>query len=418
MDINSYLLLVAVIVFLGYLAEWGFRKINIPDTLLLILVGFIIGPNVLNYADPARLGTLAPLFTTFTLLFLMFDGSLSIDLKSFAEGIGAGITIGVTNFIISSLVVAGVFYLITADVISALMLGFALGGVSSAFIIPILKQVTVDKKLYSVLTLESALTDVLAIVFAITMIGLIDLPVFNIKSVFSQIASLFFVAGVVGIMGGFLWMYMEDKLVNGDSNYMMTVAYVVLIYFLAEYLGGNGAIAAMAFGIVIANSRILTEIGEKIKKPKKKQGEEEKKTRITNIVSRRERQFYQEISFFLKTFFFVYIGLLLNAENWKALLLGTAIAAAIMLLRNISWFLTKSYKPHERELVNALFARGIAPAAIVLLAKGKGLLGDALTTDTVYVVITATIIFSSARLFIYKRKLNKGAISRKNIDKS
>ena len=89
------------------------------------------------------------------------------------------------------------------------MLGFALGGISSAFIIPMLKQITVNKKTYSVLTLESALTDVLSIVFALTMMELKILKVFEINAVLSQIAALFFVAGFLGILAGFLWIFIE-----------------------------------------------------------------------------------------------------------------------------------------------------------------------------------------------------------------
>ncbi len=401
MNTNTILLLVALIVFIGYLAEWGFKKINIPDTLILLLVGFVLGPNILNIVNPQSLSTIAPIFTTITLLFLMFDGALSIDLRSFAEGIGAGITIGLTNFILSSLVIAGIIYFLIPDTMVSLMLGFALGGVSSAFIIPILKQVKVNKKLYSILTLESALTDVLSIVFAITMIELKVLNVLDIKNVLSQIASLFFVASVIGALSGFLWIYLELKLEFGDKNYLMTIAYVIIIYFIAEYLGGNGAISSMAFGIVIANSRILIELGKRIKKPK------ENKENKVNVVSYRERQFYNEISFFLKTFFFVYIGLLLDLRNSKAVLIGTSISLSILLLRNISNIFTRGYKENERILVNALFARGIAPAAIVLVAVSKGVITDKTVIDTVYFVITATVVLSSIRVFFYKTKLRE-----------
>lgn len=412
MDVNDILLVVSLVVFVGYVAEWLFRKINIPDTLLLIVVGFILGQT--GYIDPARFGTLAPLFTTFTLLFLMFDGALYIDLRSFAEGIGAGITIGFSSFFISSAAIAGIFYFLTNDLLLALMLGFALGGVSSAFIIPILKQVTVDKKLYSVLTLESALTDVLAIVFATTVIELKIMNTFELKSIFSQVAALFFVAGVLGILAGFLWIFLEkQEIIEGDRNYMMTIAYVILLYFITEYLGGNGAIAAMCFGMMIANSKVLIEMGHKIKKPKKKAGNSEtasasdKIDKGVQVVSRRERMFYQEISFFLKTFFFVYIGLLINVTNFKAVGIGFGIAVAILLLRYVSLLLTRKYKPLERMLVNSLFARGIAPAAILLVAMGKGLLTDQTIIDTVYVIITATIILSSLRVFVYKSRVMK-----------
>ena len=169
MPINYILFLVSLVILIGYLAEWIFKRKNIPDIIILITLGFILGPNVLNIINPESLGTLAPLFTTFTLLFLLFDGALYIDLKSFARGIGSGLFIGASNFLLSAVLISSIFYFFTTDLIVSLMLGFSLGGVSSAFIIPILKQIDVDKKIFSVLTLESALTDVLSIILAITM---------------------------------------------------------------------------------------------------------------------------------------------------------------------------------------------------------------------------------------------------------
>lgn len=408
MDINSILFIISSIVFLGYLAEWVFKKINVPDTLVLIVVGFIIRVSGLGIT-PESLGTIAPLFTTFTLLFLMFDGALYIDLRSLTEGFGTGMAIGFTGFMTSSIAISAIFFFIVGDVMLALMLGFALGGISSAFVIPILKQLTIEKKIYSVLTLESALTDVFSIVFAITMIELQVLKVFEVKSILSQIASLFFVAGFLGVIAGAVWIFLEDKLIEKDRNYMMTIAYVVLLYFLAEFLGGNGAIAAMTFGIVIANSKILVDLTNRIRRKKKAAAVEEAPAgeKPVIVVSRREKRFYEEIAFFVKTFFFVYIGLLLNFNDLKAVLAGTGIAIVIMFLRTIVSFLTKKYKKENRVLINSLFARGIAPAAIILIAVQKGLITDQSIVDTVYFVITATIILSSIRVFLYKRQLKK-----------
>lgn len=406
MDINIILFIISLIVFLGYLAEWAFKKINVPDTLILIAVGFILRGSGLGIT-PESLGAIAPLFTTFTLLFLMFDGALYIDLRSLTEGFGSGIAIGFTGFITSAIAIAAIFFFLVHDVMLSLMLGFALGGISSAFVIPILKQLSIEKKIYSVLTLESALTDVFSIVFAITMIELQVLNMFRVKSVLTQVASLFFVAGFLGVIAGALWIFLEDRLMEKDRNYMMTIAYVVLLYFLTEYLGGNGAIAAMTFGIMIANSRIMADLASRIKRKPKASADAPVGEKPVNVVSRRERLFYEEIAFFVKTFFFVYIGLLLNFTNYKAILAGTGIAFVIMLLRNLVSFLTQKYKKENRVLINSLFARGIAPAAIILIALEKNLITDPTIVDTVYFVITATIIFSSIRVFMYKRKLKK-----------
>ncbi len=407
MQVNNILLIVSLIILFGYLAQWIFQKIGLPDILFLIILGFILGPNVLGYIKPESLGTIAHLFTTFTLLFLMFDGALYIDLKSFAQGIGSGISIGFFSFFLSFTATAGIFFLITADLMNSLMLGFALGGVSSAFIIPILRQVEIKKRLYSILTLESALTDVIAIVLAITMIELKVLKVIEIKSVLSQIASLFSIAGLVAILGGFLWIFIEKEVLERDKNYIMTVAYVVIVYIIAEYLGGNGAIASLIFGIVLTNSKTLISIAQRIMTPwKKAQTSSDKKT-LGDVVSKREKMFYDEISFFLKTFFFVYIGLLLNIRNLKVVYMGTGIAISVMLLRTLTSLLTRKFEKPERLLINALFARGIAPAAIILTAVGRGVLKDQLIIDIVYFVITATIILSSLKVFLYRKRLSK-----------
>lgn len=402
-------MIVSLIVIFGYIAEWVFRKINIPDILFLIVLGFLIGPNVFTIISPESLAQLAPLFTAFTLLFLMFEGALSIDLKSLAAGIGSGVSIGLFNFLLSALLISGIFYFLLHNLATALMLGFSLGGITSAFVIPLLQQLKVEKKIYSVLTLESALTDVLALVLGITMMEIKTLNVINIQNVLSQISSMFAVAGIVGIAGGSLWIFLEytGKLIERDKNYLLTIAYLMVVYFITEYLGGNGAIAALFFGISLANSDILIFVGRRIRKGKKKVIEESRqsKTRHERVVSSQERRFFHEISFFLKTFFFVYIGLLLNLKDLKVIAVGLTIAVGLMLSRTLTSLLTRSYKKADRLLINALFPRGIAPVAIILIALERQLIDQQWIVDTVYFVITATIILSSLRVFFYRLRL-------------
>ncbi len=410
MSINSILLLISLIVVFGYVAEWIFRKFQVPDILFLIILGFIIGPNVANLIDPISLSRLAPVFTTFTLLFLMFEGALSIDLKSFASGIGSGISIGMFNFFISSILVASVFYYLVRDIPTAMMLGFALGGITSAFIIPVLKQLDVDKKLYSIATLESALTDVLAIVLALTMIQIQILHVIDIKSVLSQIASLFAVAGIIGIFAGSMWIFLEynGRFIDKDRNYLLTIAYLIILYFITEFLGGNGAIAAMFFGICLTNSKTLIFIGRRILMGKSGPSNQTSNGQNERVISRKEMDFYSEISFFLKTFFFVYIGMLLNVRNVNVIGIGGFIAVALMAARNLTPLVARGFNRTDRGLLSILFPRGIAPVAILLIAMEKKVVTDQLIVDTVYFVITATIILSSLRIFLYRLKQKKG----------
>lgn len=404
MNVNFILLLFSLIIIFGYIAELIFDRFNISDTLLLIIMGFLIGPNVLNYIQPESLGLLAPFFTTFTLLFLMFEGSLKLDLKSFFRGFSSGVIIALFYFFLSTLAITAVFLYFNFDFTSAIMIGFSLGGVSTSFIIPVLNQLNPGKEVRSILTVEAALTDVLAIVLALTVIELKVTRVFSIKEILSELASLFAIASIIGIIFGAVWIYLEEKLVK-DKDYMVTIGYVVLIYFLTEYLGGNGAIAALFFGMVLTNSIKLRVFVRKIVK-----GEDVENGSIKKIISAREREFYDEISFFLKTFFFVYLGILLNIMNVKAILIGSVVAVSILIIRQTGYFfgfMKKSLKNDELFLINSLFARGIAPVAIVLMAINKGVLSDNMVIDSIYFTITATIILSSVMIFFYKRFYSK-----------
>ena len=174
-EVLTTLLIASAIIFFGFFAEFLFSKLKIPDILLLVLFGIVLGPYGLKYVMPASLTAIAPIFTTFALLFLLFDGAFNIDIVSFAKGLGKGMVITIYNFFIASIVVAAISSFFGFDLLHSLLLGFILGGISSAFVIPVIQNLKIKKETYSILTLESAVTDVLCIVFALTTIEIIKL---------------------------------------------------------------------------------------------------------------------------------------------------------------------------------------------------------------------------------------------------
>ncbi|MDP3990053.1 MAG: cation:proton antiporter [archaeon] len=405
-DVVTLILLgLSLVLFFGFFAEFIFKRFGLPDILLLIVIGFILGPNVLGYVTLDSLSTVAPIFTTFTLLFLLFDGAFNINLSSLIREFSASFILTMFNFIISAAVITGVMVLSGSSFLTSLLTGFLLGGVSSAFVIPVLQQMKVKENLYSLLALESALTDVFCIVFSLTVIKVINAGQFGFIGIANQIVSLFAVAGLVGILGGIFWMILIHHVFK-EHNYIMTVAYLILIYVLTEFLSGNGAIAALFFGLMLKNSKQLSSIIKGITthaandKKKALQGE-----LGVSVTSPSEQDFYDKISFLLKTFFFVFIGILIDLSDWKALIIGVVISAILMVTRVSSMLLSSHFKPQERIIVNSMFARGLAAAAIAQLAIELAVPQADLIAKVTYVVITMTIIFSSLRIFLAKRKI-------------
>lgn len=403
-EVAYALLTVSLILFFGFFAEFIFKRFHIPDILFLILLGFILGPFVTGYLKPEQFSSIAPFFTAFALLFLLYDGAFNIDLASFAKGLSISIWVTLFNFFISAIAISGILALLKFDIRIALLTGFILGGVSSAFVIPTLKQLNVRGEIYSVLTLESALTDVLCIVFAFTMMEIIKLNTFSFKVVSGQLASLFAVAGIIGLISGAVWIIIVRRVLKQNKSYVATIAYLLLVYVVTEYLGGNGAIASLFFGLVLKNSKQLINIFRTI--IRKKSAKKEANGYEVSLATPTEQLFYSQISFFLKTFFFVYIGILFNIRDIKGLLIGAVLAVAIMLARNLSKFVSKRFDNEHRELMKSIFARGLAAAAIAQVVILNKIEGAVIVQSITYTVITFTILLSSIRIYLLKRRMS------------
>lgn len=390
MDINSIsLLTIGIVLFVGYFAEFIFKKFQIPDTLFLIALGIILGPYALDIVSPGMLESFAPVFTTFTLIFLLFEGSFSINLRGLIMGANEGIKLTLFNFVLSSTVITTILWLFGIEILTSLFTGFALGGVSSAFVIPMLQGLNIKSNLYSVLTLESALTDVFCIVFALTIIEIHRFGGLALQSLISQIFALFAVAAALGIIAAYAWLNLQ-KHVFKEQNYMVTIAYICILYVVTEFVQGSGAIAALFFGLTLNNTKSLQTIVNNITNRRKKG---------VNAVSRNEEFFYKQVSFLLKTLFFVYIGILINFSNSKALIIGTLISFLLLGVRRFSHYVTKK----KTELVNNIFARGLAAAAVGQVAITAQLPSANIVLEIIYVVITITIILSSTMIYIGRK---------------
>ena len=411
MNVNTALLAISLIAIFGFLSEALFRRTNIPDVLFLIILGFLIGPNGFGYTSPEDLASIAPVCTTFTLLILIFDGAFNINLSSLIREFSSSLVLTIYNFVISTIVVGGIFFYIHqyhldgTTIMASMIIGFSLAGVSSSFVIPILSQIRVGGKLFSRLALESALTDVFCIVATLSVIEVYTTGIFGVQKTLTYLIELFAIAGFIGVLGGIIWIVIR---VFEEQNYIITIAYLILVYLATEYFGGNGPIAALFLGLILNNSKQLSSIKEGIlsrsvaEKQKAIQGD-----LGIEVTSASEKRYYNLISFFLKALFFIYVGILLDITDQTALVVGSILSVLIMITRMGSMPLTKGMQKDQRQLVNAVFARGLAAAVLIQAVIQAGMPGAEYMARVVYVVIIGTIILSSMRVYILRMNLAK-----------
>jgi cell volume regulation protein A len=381
-DVLTAFVAVGIIIAIGFTATLIFERTHVPDLLILIFLGVLLGPIALNYfgiafVPQAVLQAATPYFTAIALTMILFDGGLNLPLVQVIRRIGViGLHTGLA-FVLTVFGVAFVAHTVLGyDLIVGLLLGAALGGTSGAVVVGLVRVLRVGEDTKVVLTLESVLTDVLCVV---TVIALIELlrggPGASVSIVFVELAQAFLVALAIGNLFGIGWLFLLRRAANKPFAYMLTIAILFILYGVTEAAGGSGAMAAFIFGLILGNH---DEFAKRFR------------LKARFVVDERIKQFHSEISFVTRTFFFVFLGLVVTFQfggGWLVstdlpilyilngtfflFLAGTVlIFLAILVIRVLTARITAAVlaRPRgERRVLWSMMGRGLAAAVLASL---------------------------------------------------
>lgn len=391
---GSVLIFLGILVFSAHLFSMIFSKKKIPDVLLLLVIGVLIGP-VLGLVTPEDFGSVGSVFTSITLVVILFEGGTGISLSDLKNSWRSTVNLTASSFVISALVVAGIAYFFGHDLLNSLTLGCILAGTSSAVVIPLAQHLKVSKETKTSLILESAITDVLCIVFAFAFInaqlmgnGL------NVGKVVGNVVSSFVLATLLGFIGAIVWSSLLQKIRQLRNSMFLTPAYLFIIYGLAEVLGYSGAIASLAFGITIANMEYFNfKFIEKYQKNRNLK------------LNDNENAFISEIGFVLKTFFFVYIGLSIPFSDAKCIMIGAIITLVLIVVRVFiaAFFSPGSSNSFDKSIIATMIPKGLAAAVLASVPEQLGIAGgEAIKYITFSVVFFSILVCSILILLIEK----------------
>jgi len=392
---SQIILLVGILIFVAHFLSQLFRKTNIPDVLVLMLIGMVAGP-VMGMVAPEDFGKVGSVIATIALVVILFESGTSLDLKVLGGSLGMTGKLGLICFGLTVFIVAviGESFL-HLSWLSAFILGAIVGGTSSAVVIPMVGALSLSDKPSTVLVLESALTDVLCIilVFALLQAGTQG-GVAPGKVLGSVLAALIF-ALVIGVVGGLGWLLVLRKVRNFPNTISSTVAYVFIIYGITEAMGFSGAIAALALGVSLTNHDKLG-----LSHIKLLQGD-----RITPITET-ELLFYREAVFLLKTFFFVYLGISIHFGEARMMLIAAAMVAVVFAMRIVVTRFTvdNSYTPRDAAMTSMMAPKGLAAAVLAGLPSQYGFVAGEAIQDTTYMVVLFSIILCAVLVAAYPSK--------------
>ncbi len=345
-------LLTALILLIGFLGQIIFKRTNIPDIIWLILFGIILS-FFLTPDQKSLLTRFAGPFGTLALVIILFNAGMEFDLVEFSKGVPRGMLLAVVAFFISSFVSGGMAcYFLHWPCLYGLLLGVAIGGTSSGVIVPIITKMHVGDYLKSILTVESISTDILVIIFAVSLMDLIAKGTTSPVEAFKDIIAAFSIGTTIGLFGALLWLFFVVKIEKEIRSYLLDFTIVLLLYVFTEFIGGSGPIAALTFGLVIGNTgsvRKIIRIPEKVK------------------ISKGERAFYDELNFFIVTFFFVYLGIMFDFSNLRLVLFGLLLSIVFVIERVVAVYISfyrSKLSTQEKNLASVMMGRGLSAAVV------------------------------------------------------
>lgn len=405
MAVSSIILLLALIILLGFAARLTFRWTRIPVPVILMMTGIVLGP-VFNLLPRELLMPVAPVFGTIALLLILFEGGLELDIESVLRQMRPALLLGVLAFVLS-MAVSTTLLAVSAGVAwhAAIIFGCIVGGTSPAVVFPTVHAMSISRDAKTALALEAAVSEVLTVVTVVIAMDVIHSG--SASTLALAPPHLVWGIGMALLIGfgiGMLWVPVLSRYGKESLAYIVTLAAVFLTYVVTETIGAHGVIAVLAFGMVLANVHWLrTRLVPFIERwttvdvalvP----------TDLDNAVTRMNT----EVSFLVRTFFFVYTGMIIDITTFDVITTVVTIGIVLLLLAirmlAVRLIATKASAIEDaRTSAVAMVPRGLATIVMALTALASGIDGMDRVTQVVFGVVLLSNIAMAVTLMVERR---------------
>jgi cell volume regulation protein A len=398
---GRYLVMIGALFLLGAVGEVIFARTQIPDVVWLILAG--VGLRVTGLIDPTVLDPVLPLFSILTLIVVLFDGGRQIVIQDLVKVAPRATALALVTFLAAMLAVAVIVQLgaltgLLPDswtFLHSLMVGAILGGSSSLVVMPSMALAKVDPKVSNLVGLESALTDALCVVVAVMLMNLISSGEASGAAAVLELGENFGLALLIGLIAGWAWMPVLRLLAGSQYSYPITLAALMFLAVVVGSVGGNAAMAVLTFSVVVGNADALMKmVGFSL-------GDKPLQLDDTVVTT------HTQVLFATKSFFFTYIGLMLE-PSWNLMLLGIIVGFTLFGSRIPAVMLVvrgPAYDRSEQKLVSAALPRGMAAGVLATMPTTLGLAG----TEQLPAMVFAAVVTSIAIFAVGFRKVRTEA---------
>jgi NhaP-type Na+/H+ or K+/H+ antiporter len=342
MDPNFTVVLIGSVILLGVFLKHFSKKTGWPLSLILLLIGLLIGP-VFGIFDANQFSGAIHSFAIIALVLVIFDTGYEIKLNQIKQTLfeSTGLAfIGVISTLFVVFLIAR--YLMGLNPYLSLLFGALLASTDLTIIAPLMETIKINKKTKEALELEATLNSVLAAIVAIIAATIIT---YNTSLIEAISRGLFYhvLSGIaIGLMLGWILLKSMHYLNIEDMPAIVTIGAVLVVYAVTEMIGASGVIAALIVGLLYGN--------------------------VKPAPPKFVMLFGDNLQMILVTFVYIFLGAMITFSAFtSSILIVIALISAIVLIR---YFSVKLVMLNEsllaQRIVGIAGPRGIISAILVL----------------------------------------------------
>jgi len=403
MDIGMLFLLTGAAILTGLAGILINQRTQIPDSLFLIVFGLLIGP-VLGLVSGEAVNEFLPIVSTAAMVVILLDSGISFDISKILGLLRTSLIFTLSVAVLTTILITlFLVYFFGWDIGAAALLGLIASGTTTITAMALIKDLKVDTKVKRLILLETIINDLTLILGAFIIIDIIRFSTLEISSAVSSIFSDIGIGLVLGAVFAIVWRKLLPKAdITRELNYASTLGICLILYFVAEALGGNSIIAIFAFSLMLGNYRKFSTILGTSKKSESKKFEN-----IMDSIESSQINF----TFFMKAFFFVLLGATFSTSLLSSIsiymILGIIVLILIARLVSISGlsYFDKDFAPYKF-LVTVLIPRGYVAAVLAFIPVQYGI-EIPMFTDIVVILVVLTSIVAMIGVFAYASIYNK-----------
>jgi cell volume regulation protein A len=390
---NALIITIAVVMILGYISKAIFRLTKIPEILILMFFGVLLVPigHLLPQIYTNTLISLAPLFGSIALIVILLGGSKNIHPRSKYNKSALGILLGLFDILLPTIILAYFMnYFFGWKILYGAILGAILGETTTIVVIDIIKRLKIPFSIYDMLVMEATTNSIFSIIAFSIILILITGNALTFNTLSTYTVDYISVGVFFGLLMGFLWLFLL-RLIKSAKEYLAILAVALLLYGITALFNGAAIIAVFIFGLIVGNHKTLGKL-----------------LKISSDINETEINISEkDIEFLIRTFFFVFIGIIaiISLQYFE---LAVIITLILILIRyfEIKIFFRKEDKEYWK-LAFSLLPRGTTAAILAtLLYSLNGIYFNNIFYIT-FMVILITNIIAGISLTLVSPKLKK-----------